>query len=59
MVPFRLICVYEKGWQIGFANSLFSSTRACVQAVYDTRSCYTVVCPLGYPFKLRQYTLQF
>ncbi|KHG27620.1 hypothetical protein F383_11541 [Gossypium arboreum] len=38
------------GWQNSLVNSQFLSiranTRVCVSAVCDTRSCYTVVCPL-------------
>ncbi|KHG14467.1 Ribosome maturation factor RimP [Gossypium arboreum] len=32
-----------------FFLSTWVKTRACVSAVCDTRSCRTVVCPLGYP----------
>ncbi|KHG14773.1 hypothetical protein F383_18652 [Gossypium arboreum] len=41
------------GWQIGFANGLFLSTRAetraCVSAVCNTESCYMAVCLLRRP----------
>ncbi|KHG27080.1 3-methyladenine dna glycosylase [Gossypium arboreum] len=52
-----LVGMVHNGWQFGFANSLFLSTRAetgaCVSVVYDTRLCYTVVCALGYPTILK------
>ncbi|KHG17100.1 hypothetical protein F383_21085 [Gossypium arboreum] len=50
MLGLVLVGLTPIGWQLGYSNSLFLSTReetwACVSAVCDTRSCCMAVCPL-------------
>ncbi|KHG24089.1 Octopamine receptor 1 [Gossypium arboreum] len=52
----------QLGWQVGYSNGLFLSTRvgtwACVSNVCNTRPCCTTLCPLEYPTIVSQARAQ-